>query len=158
MREPAALGLLAIACVTVARSPLACARPASPSGDPASAASVASTLDATTFALLASRATAVAPGMREVARVRSAGDAIEVARAGDRDACVRVAFEATSPVLAKLVDRAGNVLASNDAPATGGVLGKRGPVCVRKGDAVSVVAAPAEGATGSVRWVAWQAP
>jgi hypothetical protein len=97
----------------------------------------------------------VAQGMREVARKENTGDKVQIAQAGGHDACVRVVFEASSPVVAKLVDGEGNVLASSDSPATDGVLGERGPVCVRKGDAVSAVA---EGAAASVRWVAWESP
>jgi hypothetical protein len=96
--------------------------------------------------------------MREVARIESAGDRIEIVRAGGRDACVRVAFEASSPVVARLLDGEGNVLASSDVPEAEGVLGQRGPVCVRRGDAVSAAAGGAEAAVASVRWVAWQAP
>ena len=81
-----------------------------------------------------------------------------MARARDRDACVRVAFEASAPVLAKLLDTGGHVLATLEAPATRGVLGARGPVCVRKGDAVSAVAAGLDGGATSARWVAWQSP
>jgi hypothetical protein len=93
--------------------------------------------------------------MREVARMLTTGDKVEIAHAEGRDACVRVAFEASSPVVAKLVDAQGNVLASSEAPATGGVLGERGPVCVRRGDAVSAFA---EGSGASVRWMAWASP
>jgi hypothetical protein len=110
------------------------------------------------FALLVARGPLVAPGMREVAKVQSTGDKgekVEVARAQGRDACVRVAFEATSPVVAKLLDVGGNVLASSAAPTTDGVLGERGPVCVRNGDAVM---ATAEGSGSSIRWVAWASP
>src|SRR4030088_1555656 len=104
-------------------------------GAVSSAASSAPNASTPSFAALVARGAMVAPGMREVARKESAGDKVEIANAGGRDACVRVVFEASSPVVAKLVDREGNVLASNDAPATDGVLGERGPVCVRKGDA-----------------------
>jgi hypothetical protein len=96
--------------------------------------------------------------MRESSRLRSTGDKVVLVRAGDRDACVRVAFDASAPVSAKLMDTEGHVLASLDAPAMGGVLGARGPVCVRKGDAVSAVAAGPDGGVGTVRWVAWQSP
>jgi hypothetical protein len=96
--------------------------------------------------------------MREVARIESAGERVELARADGRDACVRVAFEANSPVVTKLLDEEGNVLASTDTPAIGGVLGEHGPVCVRRADAVSAVAGGTEGGVASVRWVAWKAP
>jgi hypothetical protein len=96
--------------------------------------------------------------MREVARIETAGNRVEIARAEGRDACVRVAFEASSPVVAKLLDGEGNVLASSEGPSADGVLGQRGPVCVRKGDAVSAAAGGAEAAVAKVRWMAWQAP
>jgi hypothetical protein len=93
--------------------------------------------------------------MREAARKESEGERIELLRAGGRDTCVRVAFEATAPVVAKLVDGVGHVLAATHEPATEGVLGERGPVCVRKGE---VVAGLAEGPPARLRWVAWEAP
>jgi hypothetical protein len=157
VRELLPLVLLAFACGAVLREPLACTRRVPPAGLPPARA-VASARPAepsASFAALAARGAAVAPGMREVARLQSAGDKIEIAHAEGRDACVRVAFEASTPVVAKLVDGEGNVLASSNVPATYGVLGERGPVCVRKGDNVSAVA---EGADANVRWVAWASP
>jgi hypothetical protein len=154
VRELWPLAVLALACMAVAWSPVACAGGA-PSGKPRSVPAASASDDAA-LAALAARGPSVAPGMREAARVRSSGARVVVARAGERDACVRVAFEASAPVLAKLVDAAGNVLAALDAPAQDGVLGARGPVCVRKGDAVSAVAAGPDGGASSVRWVAWQ--
>ena len=73
----------------------------------------------------AARGPFVAPGMREVARVESAGDPVELVRAEGHDTCVRVAFEATAPVVATLSDAEGSVLASSEAPAIEGVLGAR---------------------------------
>lgn len=124
------------------------------------------------FQALEARGAALAPGMRVAARKESAGgEGVEIVRAEGRDACVRVAFESTQPVTAELVDGSGRVLATTTAAAMGGVLGERGPVCIRKGDLVAAVASPSEGAdapasdgagvtTGSsarVRWVAWEA-
>ena len=100
----------------------------------------------------------MAPGMREVARIESAFDKIELTRAETHDTCVRVAFEASLPVVAKLFDSEGNVLASTDAPATEGILGPRGPVCVRRSDVISAMAGGSEAGAPRVRWVAWQAP
>jgi hypothetical protein len=157
VRELVSLVLLALACGAALREPFACARgvPRTSVVTPRAVPSAKPALSSTSFAALAARGAAVAPGMREVARLQSAGDKIEIAHAEGRDACVRVAFEASSPVIAKLVDGEGNVLASSNAPVTGGVLGERGPVCVRKGDNVSAVA---EGLDANVRWVAWAAP
>jgi hypothetical protein len=107
------------------------------------------------FDVLSSRAAAIAPGMHEVARKQSAGQPIELVRAETGDACVRVAFTSTAPVTARLVDSSSRVLAAIEQPAIDGVLGERGPVCVRKGD---VVTASAEGTGARVAWMAWEAP
>ena len=164
VRELGAIFLLALACAAEVREPFGCTRSSGPakSPQPANAGSGAASTDdadaSASFAVLVARGPLVAPGMREVAHLQSTGDKgekIEVARAQGKDACVRVAFEATAPVLAKLLDGGGNVLASSAAPTTDGVLGERGPVCVRKGDAVM---ATAEGAGSSIRWVAWASP
>jgi hypothetical protein len=157
------LALLALTCGASLHEPLACAHVA-PAATPVSrsrkttASAAAAAMEAQAgpaFAALAARGPRVAPGMREVARMQNTGDKVEIAHAEGRDACVRVAFEASSPVVAKLVDAQGNILASSDAPATGGVLGEHGPVCVRRGDAVSALA---EGSSASVRWIAWASP
>jgi hypothetical protein len=144
--------LLVCACGAAVREP-----PPSPVPTPAAVASVdpgaAETLAA--FDTLAARGPTLAPGMREVARKESTTDAVELVKADARDACVRVAFDATTPVSAKLVDHAGNVLAASESPDLDGVLGARGPVCIRKGD---VVRGLAEGSGVRVRWVAWEAP
>jgi hypothetical protein len=122
-------------------------------GDAVDAAAIL-TLDA-----LAARATSVAAGMREVARGEIVGDASGathvIARADARDVCVRVTFGARAPVHASLVDARGDVLAEvrDAADAT---LGARGPVCVRKGDVVSLrfeSSAPL-----GARFVAWESP
>ncbi len=109
------------------------------------------------FSTLEARAALAAPGMHPVAERETAGDRVELVRAGTRDACVRVLFEATTAVLAKLVDAEGTTLAEGAAAATQGTLGEEGPVCVRKGDTVSAFA---DGAGGGarVRWVAWSSP
>jgi hypothetical protein len=93
--------------------------------------------------------------MREVARRESFGEKIEIVRAEQRDTCVRVAFEAATPVTAKLVEGTGTVLATTSVAGVEGLLGEKGPVCVRKGGALSVLV---EGASVAVRWVAWAAP
>jgi len=124
------------------------------------------------FGALEARGAALAPGMRVAARKESArGERVEIVRAEGRDACVRVAFESTQPVAAELVDGSGRVLATSKGAATDGMLGERGPVCIRKGDLVAGVASPPGGADGGpfdgggaagvgtarVRWVAWEA-
>jgi len=107
------------------------------------------------FMGLEALAPSLAPGMRQTAERESAGEPIELVRAGGRDTCVRVAFEAAAPVLAKLVDADGTVLSETRSPAMAGVLGERGPICVRKTETVS---AAAEGIGGRVRWIAWTSP
>jgi hypothetical protein len=107
------------------------------------------------FAPLEARAESLAPGMRKAAERESAGERTELVQASGKDTCVRVAFEAAAPVLARLVDAEGTVLCETSSPATAGVLGERGPVCVRKSDSVS---ATAEGNGGRIRWIAWASP
>jgi hypothetical protein len=108
------------------------------------------------FSSLEARAAAVAPGMRRVIERENAGERAELVRATGRDACVRVLFEATVPVLAKLVDGDGRVLAETQAATAQGTLGEQGPVCVRKGDSVSALL---EGtAVARVRWIALGSP
>jgi hypothetical protein len=96
--------------------------------------------------------------MHEAARKEAAPGGtgpVDLVKADTRDACVRVAYAASAPVTAKLVDHTGAVLAASDAPSTEGTLGPKGPVCIRKGDVVRGVT----DATGvHVRWVAWEAP
>jgi hypothetical protein len=104
------------------------------------------------FAALEQRAGSLAPGMRMAAERENGGERVELVRAVEKDACVRAAFEASEPVSAKLVDAEGVTLAETAAPVESGSLGERGPVCIRKGDAISGVA------SGRVRWIAWALP
>lgn len=156
VRDILPVALLALACGAALREPLGCTRSVALPAPPLSIASVkdAGSSDASFAALVALGAT-LAAGMREIARIQSAGNKVEIAHAEGHDACFRVAFAARSEVVAKLVDGQGNVLASSGAPATDGVLGPRGPVCVRKGDVVNAVA---EVAGASILWVAWESP
>jgi hypothetical protein len=152
VREAAPFVLLACACGAAARSPAAGARPQGasaglPSGDAAPGPDP--------FEALVARGPAIAPGMHQVARRDSAGEKIEIVHAEQQDTCIRVAFEASVPVVAKLVDGVGNVVAETGAAAVEGLLGEKGPVCIRKGEAVSVMV---EGPGAAVRWVAWAAP
>jgi hypothetical protein len=152
VRELAPFVLLVCACGAAVREPPPSPAPSVAPTVAASASAVApDTLAA--FDALAARGASLAPGMREVARKEGASDAVELVKAETRDTCVRVAFEASTPVAAKLVDRAGNVLATTDGPATDGALGAHGPVCVRKGDVVRGVA---DAGGAAVRWVAWE--
>jgi hypothetical protein len=154
VRELAPFVLLVCACGAAVREP-----PASPAPPPSPAAVTSAEPAApdtlTPFDTIAARAASVAPGMHEAARKDAAADAVDLVKADTRDTCVRVAFAASAPVTAKLVDHAGNVLAASESPGTEGVLGAHGPVCVRKGD---VVRAVADAAGVHVRWVAWESP
>jgi hypothetical protein len=129
--------------------------PAGPGGGELARPGTADGGPAPGFASLEARAASLAPGMRQAAERESAGERTELVRAAGKDTCVRVAFEAAAPVLARLVDADGTVLCETRSPATGGVLGERGPVCVRKNESVS---ATAEGSGGRIRWIAWASP
>jgi len=107
------------------------------------------------FVSLEGRATVVAPGLHQAAERETGGERVELVRAASHDACVRVAFESSSPVTARLLDADGGVLAEMHAAAAEGVLGEHGPVCIRRGDAVSAVA---EGSGVRVKWIAWTSP
>jgi hypothetical protein len=160
VRELLPFALLAVACSAAMRQPFGCTPPPAPSPIAPSAEGRAVSLTSpeagSVFAALSARGPSLAPGMREVTRNESAGDPVELARAEGRDACVRVAFEATAPVVATLSDAEGNVLASSVAPTVEGVLGPRGPVCIRRGDRVSARAEGADAGAIAVRWVAWE--
>jgi hypothetical protein len=152
VREGFPFALLACACGVAARS--------TPAGPRASAPSLASPSgDATPgpdpFGAMEARGAAIAPGMRQVARRESAGEKVEIVRADQQDTCIRVAFEADVPVVAKLVDGAGHPVAMTGTAALQGLLGEKGPVCIRKGEAASVMV---DGPGAAVRWVAWAAP
>jgi hypothetical protein len=108
------------------------------------------------YSTLEARAASVAPGMRRVAERENAGERVELVRAAGRDTCARVLFEAPVPIVAKLVDAEGRVLAETGTAATQGTLGEKGPVCIRKGESVNAVM---EGTSVTrVRWVALSAP
>lgn len=157
MREWVPFVLLACACGAAVRAPAPAPAPPSVANAQAPAASVAapSAEVVAAFEALSARGPAIAPGMHEVTRKESAGDPVELLRARGGDACLRAAFSSTAPIAAKLVDAGGRVLAATESPATEGVLGERGPVCVRKGDVVTGVT---EGAGARIAWMAWEAP
>lgn len=167
MREAVAFLLLACACGAATWSGRASDvhrhlqdedGPATPGNDPAhpwAAADGGSWDPDRGFASLEARAASLAPGMRQAAERENGGERTELVRAAGKDTCVRVAFEATAPVLARLLDDEGTVLCETRSPVTSGVLAERGPVCVRKTDTVS---AAAEGSGGRVRWIAWASP
>jgi len=143
--------LLACACGAAVTAPT----PASPPPAPAPIVATPPPAPAESFDDLVALGPTLAPGMHEIARKASTDEAVELLHADAGDACLRVAFAAAAPIVAKLVDQGGEVL-SSVGPAANGALGERGPVCVRKGD---VVRATADGAGRShVRWMVWQAP
>ena len=78
---------------------------------------------------LASLGPSVAQGMHEVARKTGAGggDPVELLRAEAHDACLRVAFEADAPLVPKLVDGNGQVLAAIAVPSTAWCARRGGP-------------------------------
>lgn len=154
VRELAPFALLVCACGAAAREPLPPVHPAA-AFPAAPAASAAPDEPPGTFEALAARGPVIAPGMREASRTVSDGGAVELAKAEGRDACVRVTFEASAPVTAKIVDGAGRVLAVASSPSASGVLGERGPVCIRRGD---IVKGLVDGPPSRVRWMTWEAP
>jgi hypothetical protein len=112
----------------------------------------------TTLDELAARAPSVAAGMREAKRDELASSGaltFEVAKASAADLCARVSFVATIPVHAWLEDARGNALADG-ATSARALLASRGPVCVRKGDAIVLRAEARD--PFRVRVVAWTSP
>ncbi len=79
----------------------------------------------------------VAPGAREAASATldASRDRELALPAFDADTCVRAAFRASAPTAIALVDGRGATLASADGVA--GAIGASGPICFRKGDAVT---------------------
>ena len=104
MREGVAFALLACACGAALHQAAPTGGSPGPEAVPTPAPSVSNAEAMAAFDSLAARRQALVPGMREVARKESDGERVEIARAEKRDACVRVAFESSSPVIAKLVD------------------------------------------------------
>lgn len=159
MREVVPFVLLVCACGAEAtRETRTAAHPAPEAAAPvASEAAGGDIADAASesFDDLTALGASVAAGMREAARRAGTGDAVDLVKADASDTCVRVAFAASVPVTASLLGAQGDVLATLSQPADHGVLGERGPVCVRRGDVVRGVAG---GPPVHVRWVAWEAP
>jgi hypothetical protein len=103
---------------------------------------------------LAALASRVAPGMREAVRGESPLPASIAIPAAETDVCLRAAFEASSPVVAAVVDGRGRVL---DLSVAGKetLLDNGGPVCLRKNYAAHL---EVQGAGGTVRYVVWMTP
>jgi hypothetical protein len=103
---------------------------------------------------LAERGTRLAPGMRELARAEGRAPIHTLVPLPDNDACVRVVF-ATREVIRATLSAAGETLATEEAGREG-ALGVRGPVCTRRGQALTLsfeAATPA-----AVRYVIWGTP
>lgn len=94
----------------------------------------------------------LAPGMREVVKteiaVTSSGAQVAIPSSPEADVCVRVAVR-PSNVRARLMSKGG-------ALSEGSTMGEKGPVCVRKGDTLSVELA-AEAPTKATVLV-WSSP
>jgi hypothetical protein len=156
LKSIAAFVLLACACGAAVQAEAPAPARGTNTVPMASASNAAPTVGPESFDDLAARAASLAPGMREVARkVGGASEPVDLARADARDTCVRVTFQSSTAIVAKLVDETGTVLATTAQPATDGALGEKGPVCIRKGDTVRGVI---DGAGAHVRWMAWQSP
>jgi hypothetical protein len=103
---------------------------------------------------LALRAPEVAPEMRVLAQGEAAPPSSVALPKASVDLCVRVVFAAGHAVRAKLETAEDGTLAEV-GPVDAGVLGLRGPVCVRKGREVTLTFG--EGAT-RVRYIVWGSP
>ena len=107
---------------------------------------------------IAARAPTVAAGMREEKRqeIDARGSlTTELVRAPLADLCVRVSLVTTKPVHAWLEDIRGSQLADGGTGARL-LLAARGPVCVRKGDAIVLRAEGREPFT--LRAIVWASP
>lgn len=108
---------------------------------------------------LAARGPSVAAGMREVARgeiVAASGAADRsIAKADAADTCVRVVLAAQPAVHAWLTN-ARDVRLADVSDATNTLLAPLGPVCIRKGDTVTLHV-EAHAPYGA-RFVAWASP
>jgi hypothetical protein len=126
-------------------------RPAS-SVEPAALADGLPSLDA-----LAERGATDAPLMREALRTTAAAPRSADVRA-EKDLCLRAVFASVSQVRASFVDESGTARGEPSVGASGTVP-PRGPVCVKKGEALHlVVEAATPGALPSVRAVVFAAP
>ncbi len=173
MIEVLPFALLACACGAAAVGVTASPTPGSSNGGarasaagataPRAAASAGPTAEHDLEALLAA-GPALAPGMETVAQRTAGAEPVDLVHADAGDACVRAAFRASAPVVARLLDGHGGTLAITGAATVEGALGERGPVCVRRGDVVRAAvegeaggAGAADGAGLRVTWVAWRA-
>lgn len=159
MRWPIALLALA-GCGAPPTAPPSVARGASDAGT--GDASVAEPLGADGSPLasldaIASHGATDAPLMREVLRADRAAPRSPEVKA-DRDLCVRALFAATATVRIAFVDATGSARGEATTAASGSVP-PRGPVCIKKGEAIHLVV---EGVAGrgdaATRAVVFAAP
>ena len=105
------------------------------------------------MAELIARAPQLAPGMQVLTTGDDAAPKTLTLAPVATDLCVRGIFVADAPVRATLLTSAGDALAETDA-ATSGTFGPRGPVCLRKGQALTL---RFEQPAHRVRYVLWAA-
>ncbi len=103
---------------------------------------------------LAASGSRLAPGFDVFAQGEASdGRSIPLAKAEDDDICVRGVFAADAPVRATLGLVGGEALAVTGG-VDRGILGKTGPVCARRGAALSL---QFDGTATRVRYVVWVA-
>jgi hypothetical protein len=108
-------------------------------------------------ATLASRASRLAPRMRELARLDPApARSPDLLAAATSDTCLRVAFAANRPVRVRLVDR-DDMPRGDAAEGTDGAVPPLGPACAVRGDPLTLHVEPlaGEGPDVLVRAVVW---
>ncbi len=108
-------------------------------------------------ATLASRASRLAPRMRELTRLDPApARSPDLLAAATADTCLRVAFVASRPVRVRLVDHDGTPR-GEATEGTDGAVPPLGPACAVRGDALALLVEPlaGEGPDALVRAVVW---
>ncbi len=159
-----ALAVAVGACGGEARRVAGGARASSAAREPSRATTADAPLDAgtsdDTLETLAHHGVVVAAGMREEQRLDVENAAmlpVPLLRADRADLCARVAFVAARAGRAWLEDGKANVLAQTSGVS--GDLGPRGPVCVRRGDALTLrFEASGEPLPTRLRVIAWVTP
>jgi len=168
-RQGSSIGLACalVACSRATVAPVTAPSPqAPPAALPAPVSATPPPFDALpSLETLSARAPLVAPGMRAVASGELSGSPSPLAsapsaarllvRADDGDTCVRVALVAQPALHAWVTDERDNIL-SDVSSATDTSIALRGPVCVRKGDSVTLHLA-GDG-IWAARFAAWASP
>ena len=153
---------LIAAGVTACGTPAAAGPPASapargPSAD-ASAPELAATDGLPSLDALAARGPADAPLMREALRVDAAAPRSAEVRA-EKDLCLRAVFASLAAVRASFADESG-ALRGEATSGVSGTVPPRGPVCVKKGEALHLLVESTDGGSSapSARAVIFAAP